>query len=480
MNINNIKSFFPLYVAVFLIPFMNMPPYVDDFNRFSSDVLALATQGRLLTEYAYTVLQGFNLHFFPEIYYFSLCYIFAISALTYGLVLKKHNKEDHPLIILFFISIFSSPAIIQNISFHIDSVGMFSAIYLAVVAGFCHFDSRIKTILLSTLFICLSTIFYQISFNYYVISLSVYILISSLNGKIGSVRDVISTCIIKAIPLVASVAFALYIKHEFITNSYFTDHSKFASISQLSSGILYKNLSDYYSIISGSFNFVQICCILTIIAIYIALSIMLIASFIRGKRFHLASVYILLPLVFLSMLLLPSILLISPVLEQRAIPLYGTLFFVLLSPVLILKIKFKIIYIPYAIFLATMIMTVAAFTSSQKYAVERNLALMNRLYAESPDAYKSADGTVNIKVAVQDYPDYIGPSKRNIAYFPALKYLMRDYFRSDYASSMFNDYYDTGVKIKWDAKQCLDRVVLKQSYRLKFYRCNEDLYVSFR
>lgn len=481
MNTLNIKTLFPLYVAIFLLPFINMPPFVDDYNRFSSDVLALSNQGRLFTEYSYTLLQGLKLNFVPNIYYFSLCYILAISYFAYSFVIKRHNEGDHKLITLFFISIFSTPALIQNISFQVDSMGMFTAIYLSVIAGFYNDKSKAKNVLISTLALCIATVSYQISFNYYIVALAVSVFINSIHGQMRTLLGVFKYSMLKATPFIISVLFALYIKNEFITNSYLIEHSKFAPLSELAGGLLVKHLSVYVGVISHSFNFVQKICILLMALMYVGFSVALIVKLIREKKYHALVVYLLLPFVFLSMLVFPSSLLVSPVLEQRAITIYGTLFFIALSPVVIFAGESrKYLYAPYAVFLATIIMTVAAFTSAQKYTVERNVALMQRLYSEAPEELIDANGVLNVKVFSHDYPTYIGPSKHNIAYFPALNFLMRDYFRSDNMSFMFNKYFELGVRIRWVPEKCREGRLLKRSFGIKYYQCENGTYVSFR
>ncbi len=475
------KYFFPAYVLLFLVPFYGMPPYYDDLHRFSSDTTNLANQGRLFTEWIYTSIQSFKYNFFPDIYYFGIIFIAVISVASYAVARKITGKEGHAYVMWFFLSIFSMPGIIQNISFHVDCIGMFSSLFISVLSGMIVGKRWYLHIAISTLGLCIATLFYQFSFNYYIMSCAAFLFVYIAIGKISSLKETVLHILIKIPALIISIALSLFVKSVFINDAYFLGHSRFSTLTEMTDGgRLLRNIKRFIYIFENSFNDAQILIISLILVASLFSVIFCAIKLWKEKKYHGATLVLALPVISLLMVVLPGVLIYDPVIEQRTLAISGLILFSLIAPSIYLKKAYPVVFILASILMTFNLMTASAFSAAQRYAVDKTRIYMDRLYLTTPDNYLNKDGKLKIGISMQERPNNTGTTKRNIEYFPSLKFMVMDYFWTPYQISAFNRYFNTGVEVYMPGKSCSkERKVVTRRDGFITYECDGLLWAKF-
>lgn len=474
------KYFFPAYVLLFLAPFYGMPPYYDDLHRFSSNTTNLANQGRLLTEWLYTSIQFFEFNAFPDLYYFGLVFIASISIASYALARKITGRDGEDYVMWFFLSIFSMPGIIQNISFHVDCIGMFMSLYLSVIAGMIVNKGKLSHIATSTTLLCFATLFYQFSFNYYIISSAAFLFIHISTGKVSGLKGACLHAAIKIPALIISIGLSLLVKSIFIRDKYFLDHSRFSTIQELIDGRLSRNIGKFQYILENTFSRMENLTISILFIVFMISLVICVIKLCKEKKLYVAVLVSILPLIALAMVLLPGVLIFNPVIEQRTLAMSGLLLFCFIAPGIYVKKIYPVAFVLASMVMAFNLMTVSAFTSAQRYAVDKTRVYMDRLYLTSPEEYFGKDGKLKIGISMQERPTHTGTAKRNIEYFPSIKFMVMDYFWTPYQMAAFNRYFNTGVDVHMLGKSCSkERKQVARKDGFTTYECDGILWAKF-
>ncbi|HHO9667301.1 TPA: glucosyltransferase domain-containing protein [Escherichia coli] len=481
MNGYNIKGYnviFPLFLAAFLLQFWGLAPYYDDIHRFSSNTTNLANQGRPLTEWLYFSYDLFNSHVFPNLYNFNLLAIWSIAVFSYNLFSRYICKDNDTLVAIVFICIFSVPGIIQSIAFHVDNIGMITSIMLSLMAGAYVEKFSIRNVILQTIALCGATMFYQLSFNYYISAFVIFMMVKCYQDNI-SLSRLLKTCLIKSMPLVASVSLALIYKHYYAHDPYFIEHSSFMSLNDIKDGRLIRNINVMFWALSLTYNNLQWFLFKALItASAISWLTCIYISFIKTNWSAFITL-LLAPIIVLMMVVLPSLLIYHPVIEQRTLTtismVIALLLFLSVQSLFTKKIAIAIV----ALLSITNIMLASAFVSTQSYSNERTTALLKDVYFNIPERFFTQEGSVNISIPMSRTPRASGEMINNFTYFPSLRMMVMDYFYSEYQTNALMRYNNIGMTVSYTKDTCeTGTIVNRKLYTIK--ECKGLAYVQFK
>lgn len=476
--IRNREILFPVFLAVFLLQFWGLSPYYDDIHRFSSDTTNLANQGRPLTEWLYFSYNAFQSNLFPNLYNFNLVTIWFISVISFFIVTRFSGKDNGDLVAILFICIFSVPGIVQSLAFHVDNVGMIASIMLSIMAGSFVKELNARSISIQIAALCCATLFYQLSFNYYISACAIFIMIKCCDEDV-EVRQLLKMCAIKAIPLAVSILVALSYKHYFAHDSYFLEHSSFMSVNDIKDGRLNRNINVMEWSLSLTYNKLQWIIFKTLTVAAIASWLTLQYKFFLKKNYSGSITLLASPITVLLMVLLPSLLIYHPVIEQRTLTTISMVLACLMS--LCIKVKYikKISIFALLLLSITNTMLAAAFVSTQEYSTERTSALLRDVYYHLPDGVGLKDGSIRISIPMSKTPRASGEMLNNFSYFPPLRMMVMDYFYSEYQTNALLRYKNIGMEVAYTKEICSSKpIVSKMMYVIN--ECNGITYVQFK
>ncbi|ELQ6045551.1 glucosyltransferase domain-containing protein [Cronobacter malonaticus] len=430
-----------LSLLAIIMPFYNSYPYLDDMVRLTYNYTGLIVQGRYLTEWFYTAMQSFKYTTFPDIYTFNLALIALYFIALKRFVLDK-SKAFADSGLLFILCILSSPFILENISYHIDSIGMFSSLAISIAAG-CITKKRFSlNFALSSILLFTATCFYQFSLNVYICTVAA-ISVSLL--KDCDERDVLALILSKVLALIASICVYMFIMRIYATDTYVDAHATIMSLDELKNGALRNNIENINLIIKSAFTPYYKTFFFSLSALSVSGTIIALIRSLRERRF-LASICILTaPTVCLAMIYLPAALFSKPIIQPRILIAYG--FFVYIMVVMSFQVSAfkKYLMAIVAVLFAINVMTSSAFNKSQSYAINSTKSAMDKIYSATPSNLRDANGEVNVNFT--NLYNHGMEFERNRKYFPVLDYLVRDPQKSPFLINGLNRYFRTGLKV---------------------------------
>lgn len=477
-NIKRIDVVFPLFLAVFLLQFWGLAPYYDDIHRFSSDTTNLANQGRPLTEWLYFSYDLFNSHVFPNLYNFNLLAIWTMAVFSYMLFSRYICKNNDILVTTVFICIFSVPGIIQSLAFHVDNIGMIASIMLSLMAGAYVEKFDLRNIVMQTIGLCCATMFYQLSFNYYISAFVIFMMVKCYQENLPLFR-LLKACLFKLIPLAASVVLALVYKHYFAHDHYFIEHSSFMTLDDIKDGRLIRNINVMTWALSLTYNNLQWFLFKALVTTSVISWLIYIYISFTKRNWSAFIALLLSPIIVLMMVVLPSLLVYHPVIEQRTLTILSMVIALLLF--LCVKTAFmkNIAVAILSLLSITNIMLASAFVSTQGYSTERTADLLKDVYYNIPDRFFSQDGTVNISIPMSRTPRASGEMINNFSYFPPLRMMVMDYFYSEYQTNALMRYKNIGLTVSYTKDLCETKTLVNRKlYTIK--ECKGLAYVQFR
>ncbi|CCJ92971.1 glucosyltransferase domain-containing protein [Cronobacter malonaticus] len=477
-RLEKIHAIFPIFLAIFLIQFWGLTPYYDDLHRFSSTTTNLANQGRPFTEWLYFTYNLFESKIFPNIYNFNLVAIWFISILSYFLVVRKHDENLKVPVTALFICIFSSPGIIQSMAFHVDNIGMTISMMASVIAGSFVRNLSLRCVLAQTLTLCVATFFYQLSFNYYIAASAIFLLLHSLHNKVPTYA-IARASLVKLIPIFCAVSMALLYKHFFAHDQYFNEHSSFMTVQDFLNGRLTRNINVMSWALSLTYNNLQLLVfkILTFLSFASWLYMMIKASSRRDAGSALS--LLIAPPVVCLMVVLPSLLVYNPVIEQRTLTTVSLVLALLVCLCINIRLANRISVWCISILSVFNIMTASAFVSAQNYSTERTSMILSDVYYHVPDNYFSDDGSVTIYVPMSKTPSKSGEMINNLNYFPPLRMMVMDYFYSAYQTNALLRYKNIGMNVTYTKELCATKpLIVRRNYTIS--DCDGVPYVQFK
>ncbi|NHB58086.1 hypothetical protein G9F32_08625 [Acinetobacter sp. 194] len=148
------------FLLALYLPFINLPPYYDDEIRFTYGVIGLFEQGRIIPDLFFRFVTAAQV---ADVYIFNLVFCALLSLILFKL---KYFKENYFL----FIVVFSNAFLMENLSYHVDIIGMMMAYIFGIYAAFYENTDLKKMFLISFLLSSFSLICYQSSLNIFATS----------------------------------------------------------------------------------------------------------------------------------------------------------------------------------------------------------------------------------------------------------------------------------------------------------------------
>lgn len=444
MNIN-IKRDDGILVAsliALLLPFYTSLPYLDDMVRLTYNYTGLIVQGRYLTEWFYTAMQGMKYTTFPDIYHFNLAYIVLAMLIVKKFALERNINTKNaglPLILC----IFSSPFILENISYHIDSLGMFSSLAFSIAAASLSLQRPVITFICSTILLFIATCFYQFSLNVYICTVS---LMALLMSKRDSESGLIFFAAVKVGSLFVSLAVYMLILRCYATDTYIDSHASFMSYDDFQSGTLLFNIENVNNIIEAAFTNYYKIPFLILLSMAIIGFIFSFYTNLKNRRLISAACVILSPLLCFIMIYTPAVLFSKPIVQPRILIAYGFFLFALFYFATQIERFKKASILLFSILFAVNVMTASAFNKSQNFVIQSTKDVMEKIYGSTPVKFRSPNG--ELLVTLSNRYSHGMEFERNGKYFPILNYLVRDPQVSPFLMNGVNRYYRTGVKVE--------------------------------
>lgn len=444
MNINIKRDDALLVVSLMalLLPFYTSLPYLDDMVRLTYNYTGLIVQGRYLTEWFYTAMQGMKYTTFPDIYHFNLAYIVLAMLMVKKFALERNiNTKDVGLPLI--LCIFSSPFILENISYHIDSLGMFSSLAFSIAAASLSLRRQIITIICSSALLFIATCFYQFSLNVYICTVS---LMALLMSKRDSESGLITFAAVKVVSLFVSLAVYMIILRNYATDTYIDSHASFMSYDDFKAGTLLFNIGNVNSIIEAAFtNYYKI-------PFFILLSMAIIGFIfalytnLKSRRIISAACVLISPLICFLMIYMPAVLFSKPIVQPRILIAYGFFLCAMIYFAFQVDAFKKASIVLLSVLFAVNVMTASAFNKSQEFVIHSTKDVMEKLYYSTPAKFRAPNG--ELPVTLTNRYNHGMEFERNGKYFPILNYLVRDPQVSPFLINGINRYYRTGVKVE--------------------------------
>ncbi|EPN1696546.1 glucosyltransferase domain-containing protein [Cronobacter malonaticus] len=429
-----------LSLLAIILPFYNSFPYLDDMVRLTYNYTGLIVQGRYLTEWFYTAMQGMKYTTFPDIYGFNLLFI-AVSFL----ILKRYILDKQEFLnasgLLFILCILSSPFLLENLSYHIDSIGMFSSLMLSIASASIkqsRFDLRV---FISTVILFIATCFYQFSLNVYICTVAI---ISLWQARGSEEKSLLLFILSKVVALFVALVIYMLVMRIYATDTYVDSHATLMTVEELKSGILYSNIVNINNIIESAFSpYYSVFFAVLMMLAAVGMVAMLTRS-IANRRFVSAACIVTVPVVTILMIYLPAASFSRPIVQPRILIAYGFFIFVMLSMAMQVNALKKAAIGAVVAMFAINIMTASAFNKAQVFAITSTKNAMERIYSATPERYRDSNGELN--VTFTNLYNHGMEFERNMKYFPVLEYLVRDPQKSPFLMNGVNRYFRTGVK----------------------------------
>lgn len=427
----------------FLIQFINLPAYDDDLNRFGWNFMKLAYQGRVVTELYYSSLYLFQQSLPVNIYTANLIIIGVVMFFTakyfYG------SLQIHNLPILTVALVMIHPFIIENLSYHIDSIGMGMALCIAVFASVFVCKNKVIYYLLPVTLLTLASAMYQSSISVYCSTVVLVSTVLSLSDK-TSTRDVIIYITKKIVIFLFSILGAFILYKIFVTSPYIQDKSKLIPFTGEFIHKLSLNVSRVIDVIYSSLNDLQILIIASMVMIYYVSSIIYIISKKPGALKTLMSLFG--PLISAALIFLPTVLFENTVMMPRIFMSFGACI-AILSLTNVNAMACKTSAILSCILLSTVVMTASAHVSSVKYIYGyMNRVLTSIDYNARIDNQKSS----LIKIKFLNRVRYPGEALTNSNAFPIVGKINKINFAWEWSMGVYMNYFNYNFKIVSNAK----------------------------
>lgn len=461
---------YAFFIFAFLIQFLSLPAYDDDLNRFGWNFMKLAYQGRVVTELYYSSLYLFQQSLPVNIYTANLIIIGAAMFFTAKYFYESLQEYNLPLLTVIIVMI--HPFIIENISYHIDSIGMGLALCIAIFSSVFKCRNQVIYYLIPVCLLTLASAMYQSSISVYC---AVVVLIStalSLSEK-TSTKDVIAYIIKKVVIFIFSLLGAFILFKIFVTSPYIQNKSKLIPLTGEFPHKVILNASKVFDVIYNSFNSLQIMIIIAMMLIYCISTITYIIS--KKPAAIKILLVILCPIISTGLLFLPTVLFESTVIMPRIFMSFGASMAILTLTnynALLSKASSLIT----CIFLSTVIMTASAHVSSVKYVY----GYMNRILT-SIDYNARIDNqkTSLIKIKFLNRVKYPGEALTNSNAFPIVDKINKINFAWEWSMGVYMNYFNYNFKIMPNATT-EDRSFITEERTYKMYKSKDVYLIEFK
>lgn len=440
-------------VFSFFIQFSNLPAYDDDIGRFAHGYIALAQQGRFITEWWYGLFTLFNKPS-PVNTYSANIFIFMLIVFSSVWMILKKTKKDSILTSLAVISIFIHPFIIENVSYHIDSIGMIFSLAIAIVFAGTSFNNKILTIPLCLVSIIIASSMYQIALTVFCVSVVFFTSLKCVDDTYSN-KEIISDIAIKVACFVASTMIIVLISNLTIKSGYSKIVSEPIPINYEGAKIVVQNLSKAWTLIYTSFNEVQRC-ILTflLLSYYTAL---IAKAVIKDRRVSFRFIFMLLsPIIAYFLILMPTVLFKSPVLMPRVLMAFGALVGILSIPTG-MRILDSIRCLFALAFIVLTILTASAHVNTQKYLNDYTDDILRTVTAGAIADKNNASKINLMYVLPQNIP---GEVQRNREAFPLVGRIMKLHFGNKWLMQNYIAYKRYNINLIGETKDLSGKIIV--------------------
>lgn len=460
-----------LIFLFFLFPLLSIPPYFDDYARYSFQKIGLLDQGRFLTEFIYMAL-GITNNPLPVDNHAT--WIFVSGLLFFGVVLlvTKYVKQSVSTTILCSL-IFTSPMLLENLSYTIDTIGMALSITLSIVSAFMLRSDKQHSLVLSFFLLMTGSFFYQASFYVYASSV---ILITLVDINRRDTKDHVSFIFKSFISLLLTAIIVMKITDIVATDAYVAQHSAFIKIDNDYLPSITNNIRQVNFIIKESLSSLQLACVYLLAFLSFFTSLFNSHKLLKKKKYFLSVLAIASLPVSIMLVYLPHVLFKTPVIEPRVFMSFGI---TLASMALIIstaKFLKKIAVIVSVIFILSSISISSAYSSSANYYTMRSVSLMNLVQCELAHSNVAYDA----KIAFVGYPNIQGPYRSNSSTYPLISRLMKDPFRNKWVARHWLNYYGYDYRFIMNNEFNEENVIIKNPKFLISKEKNETYVIKFR
>lgn len=459
---NNIKMVLDKNTALigflvfsFFIQFINLPAYDDDIGRFAHGYIALAQQGRFITEWWYGLFTIFNKPS-PVNTYSANIFIFMLVVFSSAWIILKKIKKDSTLTSLAVISIFIHPFIIENVSYHIDSIGMICSLALAIVFAGTSLNNRTIAILLCLVSIIIAASMYQIALTVFCVAVVFFTSLKCVDETYSN-KEIMVDIAIKAVCFVVATVIIVLISNLTIKSGYSKIVSEPVPINYEGAKIVAKNLNNAWTLIYTSFNEIQRYILAILLICYYTAFI--VKAVIKDIKVSFRLVFMLLsPIVAYFLILMPTVLFKSPVLMPRVLMAFGILVGILSIPSGMRMLDTVRSWFVSA-FIALTIFTASAHVSAQKYLNDYTDDILRTVTAAAI-ADKNNAAKINLMyVLPQNIP---GEVQRNREAFPLVGRIMKLHFGNKWLMQNYIGYKRYNINLIGDTKDLSGKVIVKR------------------
>ncbi|WP_195714707.1 glucosyltransferase domain-containing protein [Escherichia coli] len=426
----------------FILQFWNLPAYNDDINRFTNGFIRLSEQGRYFTEWYYSSLFLFNKSTPFNIYTFNLCAIAIFLFIALKSIDNRCSVYISTGIPITLIAV--QPFLVENLSYHIDSIGMLFAMSACIYASAVIRKNRFITILTSALFIVSAVFSYQSSMSVYCACVILIATAMSLSTN-SSDKEVVRYVINKIMSLaIAMLVYALISKIHPVSQ-YITDATKTLEFNDVFFHSLSSNTYKVYQRISGSLNSLQISLyVISLIYYYVVILLTTLQCKLSAIKMVILTLS---PVLSMILLFTPTVFFEKTVIEARILMSFGITSSILLLPSLgnkIVKITRNVLAI---ILLSLAIMTASAHVSSVNFMYSYTDRMLTSIETNAR-IYNIHAHPIHVKFSGFDF--FPGESSVNRSAFPIIRDLAKLHFGGKWLIGLFIKYHNYDIIISDD------------------------------
>lgn len=421
-----------LIVACFFLPFFYMPPFVDDVARYSYGYIGLASQGRFLTELYYILLNSSGKLISPDVYQLNLVVSFVIMIVACNYFAESVFGKQWIAKTITICVLICSPFYIENMSYHIDVIGMSASFSLAMLAA-VRYEHKFNFIF-RLLLLTAASFFYQTSFAVFVCLVILQSLNNLLNSKTQkeNMRYVLSSVVI----FVVTFAIVQTTTTLLSTDVYVDNHTTIVHLNRDGISEFLSNINYIFSLLT-SLSTTQLAVVSVLVVISYAVCLwQAVKSFTSGRYLDSLLFAVSLPISFL-LLFIPYAMFSNAIISSRVLMSFPAFLMVALTPLLKIK-DSKVRYAVYlitAFYLFISVAMASIYVNAFKYEPEYKIRKLESVIA-SIDSMDKRSGLVKIDIRnepnlphylKQIYLDY--PILKNIVKFNLTsKWFMNAYF----------------------------------------------------
>lgn len=410
-----------LFLVMLVVPFFWLQPYFDDVMRYYYGYISLKNQGRLLTEYYYRFAGGYSKYAIVNLNFFNLLII--IVGLFF--VLKKFSSKL--LINNIFISVcatiavLSSPFLLENLSYHVDNIGMMLSFIVAIYASIYSNNINKNDILITSGLIVMSVLFYQASLNVFCASVVVFTLARVIYDENFDAKKIVLNKISSFVLAIVSI---VIINKIIMRDDYANNKSEMITLSINGFNKAVSNATNITNLFFSSFNKLQ----MVLLTILLGLAIVgicysLIRESLRKDRDWFKSLILIVSLPLLvAFIYFPAVLFVDAVLEPRVFMSFG---FVVSGLIIaggaILKLN-KLVATVSLAFSAGILMSSSAYVATAQTMNSNEERLLFRI--ESDIRYALNDSNM-ITISFLGRPEASQSEKLGFKAFPIIPRILR-------------------------------------------------------